>query len=62
MITSSPHSGLGTFSHEIIAMDMEEEEKVLVTLGRKAFNVSRMVSSDYLINESACYLDFLLLL
>ena len=48
MITSSPHSGLGTFSHEIIAMDMEEEEKVLVTLGRKAFNVSRMISSDLL--------------
>ena len=40
-------------------MDMEEEEKVLVTLGRKAFNVSRMLSSDYLINEFACYLDFL---
>ena len=40
--------------HEIIAMDMEEEEKVLVTLGRKAFNVSRMVSSDYLINDHLC--------
>ena len=30
---------------EIIAMYMEEEDKVLVTLGRKAFDVSRMIVS-----------------
>ena len=38
-------------------MHMEEVERVLVTLCRKDFNVSRISYSDDLINES-CYLIF----